>query len=120
MKLMMQIALVFGLYWLCEGIQTLLPLPIPASVLSLLLLLALLGLKVVKEEQIREFSDFLLGNLAIFFVPAAVGVIRYLDTLKAHVGAFLTVCFLSTVLTFFTTVLSVRLTRKWMERGETR
>ena len=120
MKLLGEIALIFGVYWLAEGLEQLLPLPMPAGVLSLLLLLALLLLRWVREEHIRVFSDFLLENLSFFFVPAAVGILRYLDTLKAHAGAFLVICILSTVLTFAVTAWTVRLTQKLMERGEKR
>lgn len=117
MKLLMQVSLVFGLYWLSEGVERLLPLPIPASVLSLVILLALLGVKWVKEEHVREVADFLLGDLALFFVPAAVGIIRYVDLLQAHAAAFLTVCLVSTVLTFAATSGAVCLTRKLLEKG---
>ena len=116
LKILMQIALIFGLFWVCQGIETVLPFPLPASVLSLLLLLVLLCCRVVKERHVREVSDFLLGNLGFFFVPAAVGIIQYVDTIRAHAAAFLTVCAVSTVLTFAATVTVVRLTGRLMER----
>lgn len=117
MKLLLQISLVFGLYWLSEGVERLLPLPIPASVLSLVILLALLCVKAVKEEHVQEVADFLLGDLALFFVPAAVGIIRYVELLQSHAAAFLTVCLVSTVLTFAATSGTVYLTRKLMKKG---
>ena len=117
MKILMQIALIFGLFWLSQGIETLLPFPLPASVISLLLLLVLLLVKAVKEEQVKDVADFLLGNLALFFVPAAVGIIEYVETIRANAVAFLAVCLVSTVLTFGVTVTVVRLTRKLLEGG---
>lgn len=118
LKILMQIALVFGLFWLSQGVETLLPFPLPASVISLLVLLMLLGVKVIRTEHVQELSDFLLGNLGFFFVPAAVGIIQYVDTIRAHAAAFLTICGVSTVLTFAATVTVVRLTSRLLERRE--
>ena len=51
-----------------------LPLPIPASVYGLLLLLAALKLGWVKPEQVRTAALFLIGIFPLLFVPAAAGV----------------------------------------------
>ena len=40
-------------------------------------LLALLLARVIKTEHIREKSDYLLGNLPFFFIPASVSIINY-------------------------------------------
>ena len=48
-----------------------LPLPIPASVYGLLLLLAALKLGWVKLEQVRTAALFLIGIFPLLFVPAA-------------------------------------------------
>ena len=118
MKIVMQIALIFGLYWLSQGIEMLLPFPLPASVISLLLLLVLLLVRVVKEKQVADVADFLLSNLGLFFIPAAVGIMQYVDTIRANAAAFLTICVASTVLTFGATVTVIRLTRRLMKKGE--
>ena len=116
MKILMQIALVFGLFWVCQGIEAILPFPVPASVLSLLLMLLLLCCKGIKEEQVKDVSDFLTGNLAFFFVPVAVGVMQYVDVIRQNTAAFLTICVVSTILTFWVTVSVVRLTRYVLDR----
>ena len=61
MKILLQIGVVFGVYWGSQCIEAVLPFPFPASVISLLVLLGLLLLGVVKVDHIREKSDFLLG-----------------------------------------------------------
>ena len=53
-----------------------LPLPIPASVYGLLLLLAALRLGIVKLEQVKEVGLFLTGIFPLLFVPAAAGVME--------------------------------------------
>lgn len=116
MKLLVQIGIVFGIYWVSEGISTVLP--FPASVISLLLLLVLLLSGVVKLEKIQELSGFLLGNLAFFFVPAAASIVKYADVIWAQIGPFLLVCVVSLLLTYGATVWAVRLTSRLMRKGE--
>ena len=116
MKLLLQIALAFGLFWICQIIEAILPFPVPASVLSLLLLLLLLCTKVIKEKSLDELADFFMGNLAFFFVPVAVGIMQYVDIIRQNTVAFLTICVVSTILTFAVTVAVVHLTQHLMER----
>ena len=82
MKILLQVALVFGIYWVSQGIEAVLPVAFPASVISLLLLLVLLLTGIVKMDHVREKSDFLLGNLGFFFIPVSVSIINYVDLIK--------------------------------------
>ena len=89
MKILLQVALVFGIYWVSQGIEAIL----------------------------REKSDFLLGNLGFFFIPVSVSIINYVDLIWQNAAAFLTVCVVSMVLTYGATAWAVHLTRRLMERG---
>lgn len=51
--------------------------PVPGNVLGMGLLLAALGLKLVKVDWLEEAGNLLLDNMALFFVPAGVGVMVY-------------------------------------------
>ena len=116
MKILLQIGVVFGVYWGSQCIEAVLPFPFPASVISLLVLLGLLLLGVVKVDHIREKSDFLLGNLGFFFVPAGVGIINYANVIWENAAAFVTICVVSTVLTYGATAWAVHLTCRLMEK----
>ena len=52
------------------------PLPIPASVYGLILLLLALRFGIVKLEQVKEVGLFLTGIFPLLFVPAAAGVME--------------------------------------------
>jgi holin-like protein len=73
------------LFQLCgEFISRLFALPIPGNVLGMgLLLLALLA-KLVDVKFFEEAADMLLSNMALFFVPAGVGVMVYGDLIAAE------------------------------------
>ena len=92
MKIIKQTGIIFTICWLSIIIQQILPLPIPASVIGLILLFFCLLSRLLKVEHIQEKSDFLLSNMAFFFIPAGVGMMNYFDILKneteeiEHVG----------------------------------
>ena len=83
-------------------------------------LLALLLARVIKTEHIREKSDYLLGNLPFFFIPASVSIINYADVLRENLLALVVVCAVSLIATFAATVGAVRLTCRLLERGKRR
>ena len=121
MKILIQIGVIFGLYWISQCIEAVLPIPFPASVISMLLLLALLLLRLIKVEQIREKTDFVLSNLSFFFVPVIASVINYVDVIAENAVALLVISPVTTVLTFGVTAWVVQLTRRALNRrkGET-
>lgn len=118
MKILCQIAVIFSVCWLSTIIEFLLPFAFPASVISMILLFLLLVFKVVKVGHIREKSDFLLGNMAFFFIPAGVSVINYFDVLSKNLIPLLVICLVSTILTFAVTAYAVKLTIFLMNRGK--
>ncbi len=118
MKIIIQIAILFSICWLSQIVEALLPIAFPASVIGMVLLLLLLLFRVLRVDHIREKSDFLLSNMAFFFIPAGVSIINYFDVLASSLLPFLVVCVVSTVLTFAVTAWAVRLTRILLERRE--
>ena len=60
-------------------VSTWLSLPIPGNVLGMGLLLCALLLGWIKVDWLEEAADLLLSNMALFFVPAGVGVMVYAD-----------------------------------------
>ncbi len=59
-----------------EILQAALPLPIPASIYGLVLLLVALLTGIVKLSQIKQASSFLIGIMPMLFIPAAAGVMQ--------------------------------------------
>ena len=53
-----------------------LPLPVPASVYGLVLLLAALNFGFVKLDDVKEVGTYLTGIFPLLFVPAAAGVME--------------------------------------------
>ena len=112
LKLLTQIGIIFGICWISTCIERVLPFTLPASIIGMLLLLALLLARVIKTEHIREKSDYLLGNLP--------SIINYADVLRENLLALVVVCAVSLIATFAATVGAVRLTCRLLERGKRR
>lgn len=74
MKYVFQAGRILAFCLLGEVLHACLPLPVPSSIYGLVLLLAALLTGIVKLEQIKETSLFLIGIMPILFVPAAAGV----------------------------------------------
>ena len=69
-------ARILAFCFLGEICHAVLPLPLPASIYGLLLLLAALRFGIVKLEQVKEVGLFLTGIFPLLFVPAAAGVME--------------------------------------------
>lgn len=111
-----QMGIIFGLYWLCQIIESVLPFSFPASVITLIALLALLLFRVLKPEHIRETADFMQAGIAFFLIPVMVGLVNYVDIIAQNAVAFCVICLVSTVLTFAAVVWTVQLTCRLMNR----
>ena len=71
-----QFARILAFCFLGEVCHAVLPLPVPASVYGLVLLLLALHFGFVKLEQVKEVGLFLTGIFPLLFVPAAAGVME--------------------------------------------
>lgn len=116
MKIIKQIGIIFAICWISTVIESLLPFSFPASVLGMLLLFLCLVTGILKIHHIQEKSDFLLSNMAFFFVPAGVSMINYLDVLVKNLIALVVISVISTFITFAATAYSMKLALKLLNR----
>lgn len=93
-----QLAILFGCLALGELVIYLIHIPLPSSILGMLLLTLLLKLKVIRLEWVRSISDFLVGNIGFFFVPPGVAIMLYFDIIKAQLLPIVVSTVVSTIL----------------------
>lgn len=74
-------AILLGLQFLGEIVSRGLAVPIPGNVIGMVLLLGALLTGIVQLGWIQEASELLLSHMALFFIPAGVGVMVYFDLL---------------------------------------
>lgn len=116
MKILYQIAIIFALCLLGEMISAILPFPFPPAISAMLLLLLALFSGVLKIDHIKEKSDFLLSNMAFFFIPAGVKVVEHFELIASIWWRFLIVVAASTIVVFIVTALTVSLALRLEER----
>lgn len=112
-----------GLMWLIgcqvagEVIVRLADVPVPGPVVGMVVLFGLLQLRRSGDDAtVVRAADGLLEHLQLLFIPAGVGVIVYLDTIRDNaapiVGAMLVSWFLGLALVAWTVVGLERLLKK--------
>jgi holin-like protein len=112
MNIVTELALIFGVCLIGIGIASLLPFMVPYSVISLLVLTLLLYRKILRPEQIKDAGGFFIRNMGIFFVPAVVGTMEYVETLTNYLVPFLVITLVTTPLVYFIAGWSVQLCLK--------
>lgn len=78
MNIILQCGILFIFLGMGEFVVWLTGVPVPSSIIGMLLLAAALKIKLVKLEWVGRMADFLVHNLGFFFVPAGVGMMRCL------------------------------------------
>ena len=95
MNYIFQLALIFGVSFVGEVLNVLLPFPIPASVYGLIILFLLLCTKIVKVEQIETVSGFMISIMPIFFIEPTVGIMNSYGLVKGKVAVLFLAAFIS-------------------------
>ncbi|MFD1204919.1 MULTISPECIES: CidA/LrgA family protein [Sporosarcina] len=109
MKRIIQLIFIFLFYFLGEGIQRWTGLPIPGSMIGLLLLL--IFLIVFKDASVSthtEGAQILVRHFTLFFIPATVGIILYLNLFKTWNAVSVLTTMMSSFLTIAVTAFSVQ------------
>lgn len=103
MKYVKQLSIILGISFLAELLEILIPLPIAASVYGLVIMLVGLTTKLIPLEKVENAADFLVDVMSIMFVPAAVGIMASVDTLKEMLLPICVITLVSTVLIMIVT-----------------
>ena len=102
-----QVALYAGLFILAQQLVDWWHLPLPANLVGMVLLLALIVCRVVPLNWVRAGSRWLLAEMLLFFVPAVVAVVNYAELLMVDGWRIFIVIAISTSLVLGATALVV-------------
>lgn len=110
--------LIFTINYVGILLSKILHLPLPGTILSLLLLFLMLQFKVLKLEKIENAGNFLLLNMTIFFMPPTVKIIDSYELLEKDLFKIIIIILVSTFLTMGITGKVVQLMIDLKERKE--
>lgn len=83
-----------------EILQALVPLPIPAAIYGLILLLIALGTGILKTKQVKDAANWLISIMPILYVPVCVKILEYWGIISQNAAAIITITVVSTFLVF--------------------
>ncbi|GGG20658.1 holin-like protein CidA 2 [Lysinibacillus alkalisoli] len=98
-----QIVILYVFYLVGTWIVTVTGLPLPGSIIGLLLLSIGLFTKIINVKLIEAGASFLIGVLTIFFIPATVGIVKYPELLSSNGAKLILAVLCSSVLTIYIT-----------------
>ncbi|HEY4436234.1 CidA/LrgA family protein [Lelliottia wanjuensis] len=93
-----QVLLYAALFVFAEYLVAWLHLPLPANLVGMVLMLALILCRVIPLSWIRAGSRWLLAEMLLFFVPAVVAVVNYAQLLMVDGWRIFAVIALSTLM----------------------
>ena len=104
-------------YFLGELVSKLIHGFIPGSVLGMILLFLSLQFKILKAENVKATATIITKNMAVFFVPVAVGLMAYAELLSKYFLSIVLSIGISTVLTIATVALVQEKMEKSKKKG---
>ena len=108
MKFFRESILLLSIYFVSEIISKLLNLPVPGSIIGMILLFVLLTSNIIKIEKVENLANFFLDHLAFFFIPASVGLMTSFASLKGSIFKIILLCILTTIIVISVTGLTVQ------------
>ena len=105
MKYVKQFLIILLISFIGEGLNYLIPAPVPASIYGMVILFVCLCTKVVKLDDVKDTGMFLIEIMPLMFIPAGVGLLNAWGVLKP-------VWIPISVITVVTTVLVMAVTAK--------
>ena len=103
----LQVMLYAGLFIFSQHLVTWLQLPLPANIVGMLLLLAMIMLHILPIGWVKAGANWLLAEMLLFFIPAVVAVVNYSELLRIEGWRILLVITLSTLMVLAATSLVV-------------
>lgn len=120
MKYLRQFGVIIAISLLGEILRWLIPLPVPASIYGLVLMLAGLHFKWIPLEGVRDVSVFLIDIMPLMFIPAAVGLLESWGILKPILFPVVAITLITTVLVMAVTGRVTQLVIRLERRKEAR
>lgn len=117
--MILQCAILFAFLAMGEFIVYCTGIPVPSSIIGMLLLTAALKLRIIRLFWVDKVSDFLVKNLGFFFVPAGVGLMRCLDLISEQWLPIVAASVISTFLIIATTGWVHQVVRRTMSTRRT-
>mgnify|MGYP002538373872 CR=1 FL=1 len=103
MKYFKQFGVILTVSFLGEVLHAVLPLPVPASIYGLVLMLIALMTGIIPLAKVRDAGNFLIEIMPLMFIPAGVGLITSWSQLQSFLVPLLVITVVSTFVVMIVT-----------------
>lgn len=103
MNILVQFFIILVYSFVGDIIHTTFNLPIPGSIIGLVLLFISLKTKILKLESIERAGNWLKSNMALLFVPITVGIMPYFNVIQKNWVEVTLIMVISTIITYLVT-----------------
>lgn len=114
-KLYVQLMILFVISLIGEGISSFFHLPIPGSIIGLIILFLALQFKWLRTRHVNMVGNFLLANMTILFLPPAVGIMEKFDVIAPYLLPIVLIVFFAAVINIILIALVVQFIKKRYE-----
>ena len=118
MKLIREVLWIIFFTFVGEILNASLPLPVPAGVYGLILMLIFLMRGIIRLDEVEQAGNFLLETMSIMFLPAAVGIMTVSKLLLPVLFPYMVIILFSTFLVMAVTGLSAEFILRKTESEE--
>ena len=115
MKYVRQFWIILLISAMGEALHVLIPLPVPASVYGLVIMLIALGTHIIRLEQVKEAAEFLIEIMPVMFIPAGVGLLESWPSLRP---VWIPVVFISVATTIIVMAVTGRVAQRIIGKEE--
>lgn len=117
MKYLKQVGIILTISFIGEILYRVIPLPIPAGIYGIILLFLALECKIIKLEQVKDVSLFLIEIMPVLFIPSAVGLMTAWGIIKDNWLIYITITVVTTLLVMVASGWVTQLILRFKKRG---
>lgn len=97
MKYLFQFGIILGISFIGEALKYFIPLPVPASIYGLIIMLILLAAGILKVESVEDVSGFLIKIMPLMFIPAVAGLTESYKSILPEIVKIAAIVLITTV-----------------------
>lgn len=111
MKYLKQLGCILLFSLVAEALAALIPLPVPAAIYGIILLLIALCTGLLKPEAVSDTAKFLIAIMPLLFVAPAVNILKNWGIIAPHLVPICVIMVVSTIIVFAVSGLVTKLLR---------
>ena len=116
MKYLKQFGIIIFISFIGELLHSMIPLPVPASIYGLVIMLLALMSGLLKLADVKETAALLIEIMPVMFIPAAVGLMDSWDSIRPQLIPYAVITVVSLVVVMAVAGQATQAVLRWERR----